>query len=400
MTQSNASKLANIVAKNLTKPDPGSSRLGIRSESPGSTLSVGGTITADDFRKTDGSSVGSGGGIGTALGTSGPLSDFFYTNKTLGITETVTVDVPNSASAAYILQEEIAPDSGADLIIADGDDLVIDILGLSTEGNPGLLPGAGGRIRTGQITGPNGGDAPTFPGGLVVTGVATATSFDGPATSASGLSGTPNIVVGSVTGTTGNFSGDVSIGGTLTYEDVTNVDTVGIVTAQGGVIASGIGLTVSAGGINVTGGATLDGIKVENGKMGGSTSLSGEFDFFLEDGHVHRYNAATSGNYWPDFKVSSTKSLVSAMPNVGDTITATLIVRSSSHYLYNASGLPFKIDNAETNIDTVYVGGSAPSAPNGSGWDIYHFTIIMLNPDLSFGTPSYAVIINAMGAGV
>ena len=58
MSQSNASKLANIVAKNLTKPVPGSTRLGIGSDDPGSTLSVGGTIT-DDFRKFDGSSVGS-----------------------------------------------------------------------------------------------------------------------------------------------------------------------------------------------------------------------------------------------------------------------------------------------------------------------------------------------------
>ena len=36
---------------------------------------------------------------------------------------------------------------------------------------------------------------------------------------------------GNISGATGDFTGNVSVGGTLTYEDVTNVDSVGIVTA-------------------------------------------------------------------------------------------------------------------------------------------------------------------------
>lgn len=38
-----------------------------------------------------------------------------------------------------------------------------------------------------------------------------------------------------VNATTGSFSGNVSVGGTLTYEDVTNVDSVGLITARSGV---------------------------------------------------------------------------------------------------------------------------------------------------------------------
>ena len=37
----------------------------------------------------------------------------------------------------------------------------------------------------------------------------------------------------------GTFSGNVSIGGTLTYEDVTNIDSVGIITAQSGINCGG-----------------------------------------------------------------------------------------------------------------------------------------------------------------
>ena len=47
----------------------------------------------------------------------------------------------------------------------------------------------------------------------------------------------------------GTFDGAVSIGGTLTYEDVTNIDSVGIVTARAGLIDS----TLTAGRITYAG---------------------------------------------------------------------------------------------------------------------------------------------------
>ena len=54
------------------------------------------------------------------------------------------------------------------------------------------------------------------------TGIITATRFDGPFTNLN------------VTGVT-TFAGNVSIAGTLTYEDVTNIDAVGIITAREGI---------------------------------------------------------------------------------------------------------------------------------------------------------------------
>ena len=42
------------------------------------------------------------------------------------------------------------------------------------------------------------------------------------------------------------FSSDVSIGGTLSYEDVTNIDSVGLITARSGI-------NVTAGGIDAVG---------------------------------------------------------------------------------------------------------------------------------------------------
>ena len=61
---------------------------------------------------------------------------------------------------------------------------------------------------------------------------------------ATGLSGTPDIAVRNVTGVAATFTG------VLTYDDVTNVDSLGIVTARGGfeIGASGVGGTITAAG--------------------------------------------------------------------------------------------------------------------------------------------------------
>jgi len=88
--------------------------------------------------------------------------------------------------------------------------------------------------------------------GINATGVVTATTFVGALTgnvtgNATGLSGTPNITVGSITASSATVSGNVSIAGTLTYEDVTNVDSLGIITARTGVRVDAGGLVVTAG---------------------------------------------------------------------------------------------------------------------------------------------------------
>jgi hypothetical protein len=77
------------------------------------------------------------------------------------------------------------------------------------------------------------------------------------------------------------FSGNVSVGGTLTYEDVTNIDSVGVVTAR-------TGIKVLAGGINAVGVVTatsfsgdgsslsgvVSGIEVKSGGSSVGTSLT------------------------------------------------------------------------------------------------------------------------------
>ena len=124
-------------------------------------------------------------------------------------------------------------------------------------------------LRVTSLRGRTEGSAPTLPDGAVVTGVVTATSFDGDAT---GLSGTPNVTVGFLTAT-----GNVAIAGTLTYDDVTRIDSVGIVTAGGGLY---VGRTEGTGtGIGATfttaGDAILAGVVTATSFAGDGSSLSG-----------------------------------------------------------------------------------------------------------------------------
>ena len=53
------------------------------------------------------------------------------------------------------------------------------------------------------------------------------------------LTNADDITIRNIVGTGATFSGNVSIGGTLTYEDVTNIDSVGIITARSDIKALG-----------------------------------------------------------------------------------------------------------------------------------------------------------------
>ena len=118
-------------------------------------------------------------------------------------------------------------------------------------------------------------------------GIVTATYFDGDLTGNSntstyainsglstlskGLTGTPNIIVGSITAVDASFSGNVSIAGTLTYEDVTSVDSIGIITARSGIF---IGPVTSIGStLDSFGNASFTGIVTASSFSGITTSM-------------------------------------------------------------------------------------------------------------------------------
>ena len=194
------------------------------------------------------------------------------------------------------------------------------------------------------------------------------------ATNAQGLTGTPNIVVGSVTGTTGTFSGNVSVGGVLTYEDVTNIDSIGIVNARTGVKVLAGGVNVVGGGITATGiGTFYSGLNTEDilaeevnvtaGKLSDNTNIN------VEDGMVHLFTTAESTTSTPNIRYNGSTALNAKM-SIGQSVVVTLITTANA----SAYSAQMTIDGGAQTEN--WIGGSAPSDGGSSGVDIHTFSII------------------------
>ena len=218
--------------------------------------------------------------------------------------------------------------------------------------------------------------APGFGKGAIVTGVATATHFSGNLTgtavtattftgaltgAATGLSGTPDITVRNITGV------GLTLSGTLNYEDVTNIDSVGIVTARAGVRVLGAGVTV-AGIATFHNGADFNAVLIENVNIV-ANKLSAVPNINLDDGMVHYYttNETTTAN--PN--VFSTVGINTELAT-GETISVTVMSKPN-----NAGYFPrFSIDDKLTGITTYWNGGSAPESASSSGVDANSYQII------------------------
>ena len=87
---------------------------------------------------------------------------------------------------------------------------------------------------------------------------------------------------GIVTAVGANFTGNVSVGGTLTYEDVTSIDSVGIITAQNGIDCNG--------DLDVDGHTNLDNVSVA-----GIVTASG--DIFLPDNQKLKFGNTAASPY-------------------------------------------------------------------------------------------------------
>ena len=233
------------------------------------------------------------------------------------------------------------------------------------------------KVRADSYTNRDGDGAPTFAFGSVVTGIQTATSFKGAGTeltgtannltvnTAQGLSGTPSISVNAVTAVSGSFSGNVSVGGTLTYEDVTNIDSVGLITARNGI-------NVLAG-ISTFKGADFDGGTIIKEKCNiNAGKLSDNLNIDLENGMVHGFGnlgtTAETATSTPNIRVSASVSLDSVL-DVGDTIVVTVMTTAAAA-AYSAN---WTIDGSA--VTEKWVGAAAPAAGGAAGIDTYSLTI-------------------------
>ena len=249
MPLSNASRLADFgtgigTQGAILQVDNANARFGVGTTAPAAMQQVGtaitmygtsGIVSATQFYGDGSKLTGvSGAGLGTAITESNPGNVLYYKTDILSVGSTVTVDTPAGAVPAYTQYQDIAVETDADLIIETDTDFIPEVLNLSNydASTDGV---SGGRVRADSYVNRGATGAPSFPLGAVVTGV--------------------------ITATTGSFSGDVSIGGTLTYEDVKNVDSVGLITARSGIEVSGIVTAMAGAAVTYYGdGSNLTGI--------------------------------------------------------------------------------------------------------------------------------------------
>jgi hypothetical protein len=173
---------------------------------------------------------------------------------------------------------------------------------------------------------------------------------------AAGLSGTPNITIGNLVGVAATFTG------VLTYEDVTNIDSLGIVTAR-------TGIKVLAGGINAVGVVTATGgVQVGAGQSFGA---NGPTAVYYGDGS-NLTNLPAAG--------LTTEALVSSG------IVTTLNLTAAQDHKVTASGITTITVSGGTEADShtvriinsgittvgfstyfLFPSGSTPSLPTADG---------------------------------
>ena len=106
-------------------------------------------------------------------------------------------------------------------------------------------------------------------GAVLVTGIST---FENTTQSTSSTTGALIVSGGVGIAKSLNVGGNLSVAGTITYDDVTNVDSVGVVTARGGfeIGEAGVGGTITA-----TGQAEFVGVVTASSFVGDGTGLTG-----------------------------------------------------------------------------------------------------------------------------
>ena len=169
-------------------------------------------------------------------------------------------------------------------------------------------------------------------------------------------------------GTTVHIHGDARVTGVLTATTFSgNLEgDVGIVTSNTSRAQVGSAVTFypTAADFN---GLLREAGNVTTGKLSDNTNID------LSAGMVHTFIPSSGGetaSSTPNLRYNAAISLNNSMA-IGDSITVTLITVSASASYYSAQ---LTIDGSATTEE--WLGGSAPSAGSGSGYDVYTYTII------------------------
>ncbi len=199
------------------------------------------------------------------------------------------------------------------------------------------------------------------------SGIVTATRFDGPFTNLN------------VTGVT-TFVGDVSIGGTLTYEDVTNIDSVGLITAREGIFlpdnkeakfgntAASPDLKIYSDGTNAIQYSQDTNLYIKGKSVYIQTNNNEASAYFYRNGAVELYY---DGSAQPKFETTNTGAKVTGTlagaSEVGIQSAGAQIGAGITQLNFVGTGNTFAVNG--TTVDISIAGGGGTGA--GGTWSTY-----------------------------
>jgi len=156
-------------------------------------------------------------------------------------------------------------------------------------------------------------------------------------------------ISGNITGTAATFTGNVSIGGTLTYEDVTNIDSVGIITARSGV--------------------DFNGALRESGNPTANTA--DQYPVDLINGNVYYFSTNGTGAGTLDITYNGGNN-VNTFLDIGDNLAISVIAKpNSAGYITGV-----KIDGSLVTSEWSSDSAAAPSSANTGAYDLYSINIL------------------------
>jgi len=317
--------------------------------------------------------------FGSGIGTEGAVLQVDNTNNRLGVGTTnpqamlqVGTGVSVYGNSGIVSATSFYGDGanltnvGMDTGVVVADQILV--LGVTTVGSAVTINSTGIDAVSGVITASSfvggGANITALSGTNIASGTVAAarvaTLNQNTSGTAGGLTGTPDITVRNITGVAATFTG------VLTYEDVTNVDSVGIVTARGGfeIGAAGVGGTITPQGNAIFVGVTTVGTGLTladnvRAKFGNS----GDLAVYHNGSHGYVENQVDG----QDLYLTSTKDIYL---KTGDGATGTHTVL----YAADNAGIELRYDNVkkfETTIEgTITTGIATVTAIDGgiSAW--------------------------------
>lgn len=168
----------------------------------------------------------------------------------------------------------------------------------------------------------------------------------------------------------------INASSSVTTGIIQTADSSGILQLQGNGV-TGITVNSSAGNalVAIAGSSSNEALKLTNAAEPVNiiaSAPSSTQNFYVASGAVQYFTTSAANNWTLNISFSSGTTMNTAMA-VGDSITVTVLTKQGSTPYYNSA---VQVDGTTSGVTVYWQGGSAPSAGNASGIDVYTYAII------------------------